>query len=128
MQNTIRNPPNNTGSNPSLPRLRSIAPASPLPKRDLPSPRAQQRNAKKKRPSNNNDESAAHKRPKTSRARRVEARQPEQNEEQNEENDVRTKAPESWEEVKLIQQVLESAVRSFARMTGRMPPSVSPWD
>ena len=47
--------------------------------------------------------------------------------EQYEENDVRAKAPESWDEVKLIQQVLESAVRSFARMTGRTPPEVSLW-
>ena len=46
---------------------------------------------------------------------------------QYEENDVRAKAPESWDEVKIIQQVLESAIRSFARVTGRVPPKVSLW-
>ena len=123
MENTVQPPPSNTSLNSSLPPLKSIAPALPLPKGDLPSPEAPQTDAKKRRPSNNHDESAVHKRPKTSNARRVQVRQPEQYEE----NDVRAKAPESWDEVKLIQQVLESAVRSFARVTASTPPKVSPW-
>ena len=55
--------------------------------------------------------------------RPVPGRQPEHYED----NDVRAKAPENWDEVKIIQQVLESAVRSFARITARTPPTVSPW-
>lgn len=123
VQNTVRTPPSKTGLSLSLQRLRSIAPASPLPKRDLPSPKTQQTDAKKRRASNNNDESAVQKRSKTSNAPRVIARQIQQYDE----NDVRAKAPEDWDQVKLIQQVLESTIRSFARVTGRTPPSVSPW-
>lgn len=46
---------------------------------------------------------------------------------QYEEIDVRAKAPENWDEVKIIQQVLEPAIRSFALVTGRIPPDVSLW-
>lgn len=123
MDNTVRSSPSNTGSNPFLPPQRSITPALPLQERDLPSLEAQQTDAKKRRPSNNNDESAVQKRPKTSKARPVQVRQLDHYDE----NDVRAKAPESWDEVKIIQQVLESAVRSFARVTARTPPRVSPW-
>ena len=123
MENTVRSLPSDTGLNPSLLPPKSIASAMPLQKREVPSLEAQQPDTKKRRPSNNNDESAVQKRPKTSETRPVQVRQPEQYEE----NDVRAKAPESWDEVKLIQQVLESAVRSFARVTASTPPEVSPW-
>lgn len=122
MEHTVRPPPNFTAINPSLLNPRSIPSALPLQKRELQSLEAQQPDAKKRRPSNNNDESAQ-KRPKTSKAPPVNARQILQYDE----NDVRAKAPESWDEVKIIQQVLESAVRSFARVTARTPPNVSPW-
>ena len=123
MDIALRPPLSNTGLSPYLPSLTSIAPALPLQERDLPSPEAQQTDAKKRRNPNNEDESAVPKRSKASKAPPVNARQIQQYEE----NDVRAKAPENWDEVKIIQQVLESAVRSFARITGRTPPRVSPW-
>ena len=43
------------------------------------------------------------------------------------ENDVRNKIPQDWDEVKKIQQVFELVVRSFARVTAQPPPIVSPW-
>ena len=109
--------------NPSLLAPRGISSALPLRKREAPSPEAQQPDAKKRPPSNNNEDSAIQTRPGTLKARPVPGRQPEQYED----NDVRAKAPENWDEVKFIQQVLESAVRSFARITARTQPNVSPW-
>ena len=42
-------------------------------------------------------------------------------------NDVRNKAPKNWDEVMKIQQVLEDVVRSYARVTARLPPIASPY-
>ena len=109
--------------NPSVLAPRSISSALPLRKRESPLPEAQHPDAKKRRPSNNDEDSAVQTRPRTSQARPVPGRQPEHYED----NDVRAKAPQNWDEVKIIQQVLESAIRSFARITARTPPNVSPW-
>ena len=101
-------PMRNTCINPSLLAPRSFSSALPLRKREAPSPeaqaQAQQPDAKKQ-------------------ARLVPGRQPEHYED----NDVRAKAPQNWDEVKIIQQVLEPAIRSFARITARTPPNVSLW-
>ena len=43
------------------------------------------------------------------------------------ENDVRNKDPKDWDEVMRIQQVFESVVNSFGRVTARPPPIASPW-
>ena len=81
----------------------------------------QQTDTKKPKPSKTNI-SSTRKKTKTTKARPTST-----NHSPHDENDVRNKIPQDWDEVKKIQQVFESVVRSFARVTAQPPPIVSPW-
>ncbi len=102
------------GSTVKAPPVRNKGPA-PL--------KTQQTNAKKRKPLNTKNKPNIRKGTKTSEARPAHVRPIQQHDE----NDVRYQVPQNWDEVMAIQQVLESVVRSFGRITGHTPPIVSPW-
>ena len=91
-------------------------------KRQQTETKKQQTETKKQKLSKTNKTSAIGKKAKTPKARTRHVRH-----DPSDENDVRNKSPEDWDEVMKIQQVLEAVIRSFGRVTAQPPPKASPW-